>query len=319
MRHMKLFQCVDAVVREGSVRRAADKMFLTPSAIDRRIQDLEEDLGVDIFERHARGMRLTAAGEVLIGYVRRHLSDVQRLQSEIDGLNGLRRGHVRVAISPALAVTFMPHCVNSFRQTFPQVTFDLHVAKHGDAIRALVEFDVDLVVITMPPRNPDVVYLAVSEQPLMAVMDRAHPLAGDARPIRVKACAGYPLVIPGRGLISREMLDTALNRLKTDLNIVAETNSYEIMRGLVRSTTNISFEVATMALVATELDSLFYRPVSAADIRPVPLVCAQLNNRRLSMAATRFSHHISHALNALDRTGMNGAGAIKEVVAITDR
>ena len=112
MKHLRLFNYIDMIVREGSVRRAAEKLHITASALDRRVQDLEEELGTGIFERHPRGMRLSAAGEVFLGYIRQHLSDMQRLRSEIDSLKGLRRGHVALAVSPALAADFIPRIIN---------------------------------------------------------------------------------------------------------------------------------------------------------------------------------------------------------------
>ncbi|MEY2336028.1 LysR family transcriptional regulator [Acidithiobacillus ferrianus] len=301
MKHLRLFTYIDTIVREGSVRRAAEKLHITASALDRRVQDLEEELGTSIFERHPRGMRLSAAGEVFLGYVRRHLSDMQRLRSEIDSLNGLRRGHVALAVSPALATDFIPRVINLFRARYPGVSFSVTVAKHGDAIRALLAFEADLVVIVAPPRHPDVIDLAVSEQPLMATMAHAHPLANQGA-LRLSDCVQYPLVLPAPGLTSREMLESALHGRRSETHIAAETNSYEVMRGLLPGTQNIGFVIATGRPQDHPNEHIVYRPISAVDIRPVPLVCAQLKNRGISVSAARFSNCIAEELNHMDLT-----------------
>ena len=296
MKHLRLFTYIDTVVKEGSVRRAAEKLHITASALDRRVQDLEEELGTGIFERHPRGMRLSAAGEVFLGYVRRHLSDMQRLRSEIDSLNGLRRGHVALAVSPALATDFIPRIIKTFREQYPGVSFSVTVAKHSDAVRALLAFEADLVVIVAPPKHPDVIDLAISEQPLMAAMDSAHPLARQST-IRLSDCIQYPLILPAPGLTSREMLESVLHSHRAETQIAAETNSYEVMRGLLYSTQNVGFVISTGTPKDRINENIIYRPISAIDIRPVPLVCAQLKNRGISVSAARFSNCIAEELN----------------------
>ncbi|MFA7495698.1 MAG: LysR family transcriptional regulator [Acidithiobacillus sp.] len=301
MKHLRLFNYIDAIVREGSVRRAADKLHITASALDRRVQDLEDELGTNIFERHPRGMRLSAAGEVFLGYVRRHLSDMQRLHSEIDSLNGLRRGQVSLAVSPALATDFIPRIINAFREQYPGVSFIVNVAKHADAIRALLAFEVDLVVIVAPPRHPDVIDLAISEQPLVAIMENQHPLA-EKSVLRLSDCIQYPLVIPTPGLTSREMLESVLHSRRSELHIAAETNSYEVMRGMLHSSTNIGFVISTGIPKDRINGHIVYRTISALDIRPVPLVCAQLKSRGISVAAARFSNYVAEELNNMTVT-----------------
>src|SRR5476649_2004153 len=76
MQHTRFLRYVDAVARAGSIRRAAERLHLASSAVNRRILDLEEELGAPIFERLPRGVRLTAAGELFVAYVRRRLADL---------------------------------------------------------------------------------------------------------------------------------------------------------------------------------------------------------------------------------------------------
>ena len=90
--HSRALKYLDEVTRTGSIRKAAMSLHVTPSAIDRRILLLEEQLGTAIYERHASGLRLTAAGEILAQHIRRTLQDLERTRSEIEDLRGLRRG-----------------------------------------------------------------------------------------------------------------------------------------------------------------------------------------------------------------------------------
>ena len=86
LQYLRVFAYIDAVARAGSIRKAAEALFITPSALDRRVQDLEQELGAELFERHARGMRLTAAGELFLHHVRAQRADFERIHAEIEHL-----------------------------------------------------------------------------------------------------------------------------------------------------------------------------------------------------------------------------------------
>jgi DNA-binding transcriptional LysR family regulator len=86
MRHLRFLRYVDEVARAGSIRKAAEQLHVTASAVNRRVMDLEEELGAPLFERRARGVRLTAAGELFVRYIREQSGDVERMKSQIEDL-----------------------------------------------------------------------------------------------------------------------------------------------------------------------------------------------------------------------------------------
>jgi DNA-binding transcriptional LysR family regulator len=135
MRHLRFLNYYDAVARAGSIRKAAEQLNVTSSAVNRRIMDLEEELETPLFERRPRGVRLTAAGELFVHYVREQTSDLDRVRSQIEDLKGMRRGTVRIAANWALALSScrvrspLP-CALSF------VHFDVRVLDHIRAMTA---------------------------------------------------------------------------------------------------------------------------------------------------------------------------------------
>ena len=84
------------VARSGSIREASSRLSVTPSSVSRQIQNLEHEVRMPLFERRARGMSLTSAGELYMAYARSVLAELDRLHSDIDDLRGLRRGRVRI-------------------------------------------------------------------------------------------------------------------------------------------------------------------------------------------------------------------------------
>lgn len=305
MRHLKLFEYINAIVTSGSIRRAAEQLFITPSALDRRVQQLENELDAPLFERHPRGMRLTAAGEIFLGYVRRHLAEIERVQSQIAGLQGLRHGRVDLVVSQALALQFLPEQIRRFSGQFPGVSFSVRVVDHQEAERALLAFEADLAIVVAPKMNSEILAINVLSQPLVAMMSVTHPLAAQPN-VRLSDCLNYPLVLPDPILSSRGLLEPLLSRRSSPLQIRLETNSFELMRGLLLDHLSIGFQIEIGAPIPDVDAKITYRPFDPRDMRTAPLVCAQLQARTLSVAAARFANQISEVFNSLQPASSTG-------------
>src|SRR4030095_7218085 len=130
-----------------------------------------------LFERRARGVRLTAAGELFVRYIREQAGDVERMKSQIEDLKGLRRGTVRIACSQALALDFLPREIAGYRTKFPLVQFDVQVLDHERAMTALAAYEVDLVLVFRPPFLANFQPLMSLRQHIVAVMGADPPLA----------------------------------------------------------------------------------------------------------------------------------------------
>ena len=137
MRHLRFLRYVDEVARAGSIRKAAEQLHVTASAVNRRVMDLEEELGAPLFERRARGVRLTAAGELFVRYIREQSGDVERMKSQIEDLKGLRRGTVRIACSQALALDFLPREIAGYRDEISAGRIRGKVLDHERAMASL--------------------------------------------------------------------------------------------------------------------------------------------------------------------------------------
>ena len=207
MNHLRFLRYADEVARAGSIRQAAERLHVAPSAVNRRIQDIEEELGTPIFERLPRGMRLTTAGELFMRYVRGRAAELDQVRSEIEELKGLRRGTVRVVASQALAPRFLPQAIQAFRQSHPLVAFDVRIGDHVQAAEALRSFGTDLALVFNLAPESDIERSASLEQRLVALMHAQHPLARrTGGGLRLRDCADYPLVLPNRDTGGRQLL-----------------------------------------------------------------------------------------------------------------
>lgn len=297
---MRIWRYVDEVARTGSIRRAAERLNVTASAVQRRIQDVEEDLGAAIFERSSQGVRLTAAGETFIRWIRTQTADLERVQSQIEDLGGLRRGHVRIACSQALVHSFLPTEIAAFRQRYPLVNFQVMVRDHGMALKALSDFEADLALAFRPPRTADFQPLMTLGQRLVAIMAAGHPLAAGPT-VRIRDCAAYPIALADRAFGGRRIIEDLLAAGSTRLRVELESNSFEMLRNFVRDGEAITFQIE---IGATEDDGLAVRPVDDRDLAHGPLVLGQLKGRALPVAAAKFAEHLARRLDALRQTPM---------------
>jgi len=300
MRHLRPMRYVEEVARHGSIRRAGERLNVTASAINRRIADLEAELGTLLFERLPRGMRPTAAGELLLAHIRTQAADLDRVRSQIEELRGLRRGTVRLACSQALAHRVVGSAIAGFRARAPLVGFQVTVCDHAAALARLSEYEVDLVLVVGPPRSSDVLALATVEQPLVAVMAEGHRLA--SRPVvRLGDLAGETLVLPDRSLAGRRILDAALARRGAAARPVVECNAFEILWQVLRSDNAVSVQFALGAPLpgGPAEAGLVSRPFDPREVPTATIVLGQLRERALPVAAARFAERLAAGLAGL--------------------
>ena len=299
MNHLRFLNYLDEVARAGSFRQAAEKLHIAPSAVIRRIQDLEEELGTPLFERLPRGVRLNAAGELFVAYIRSRSAELDQVRSEIEDLQGLRRGKLKLVASQALAPAFLPKAIAGFRSQHPLVEVQAHIVDHLQAVQALRDFETDLALVFNLESEPDVERIGEFEQKLVATMHRDHPLAQKPE-LKIRDCIDYPLVLPGPEIGGRQLLDRFLARSSVKLRPVVESNSFEFMRGYLYHEQAITFQIAIGAV--TDGDALVAREISDRGFPKGLLVLASLRGRQLPVIAHAFAEHLRTALVAEDRS-----------------
>ena len=250
-----------------------------------------------MFDRRPRGVRLTAAGEIFVRYLRGNMGDAERVKSQIEDLKGLRRGTVRIACSQALALNFLPRQIADFRKAHPLVAFDVKVADHQWAMAALAAYEVDLVVVFRPTFLANFQPLMTLEQQLVAVMAKNHPLAA-RRKLRLSDCAAYPVAMPERSIGGRQLLEEVFARTGLTFKIAAESNSFEMLRGMVIHAGLISFRYRSERC-RPETGSALSREIDGRDVPRANLVVGQLRGRNLPMATSIFAETIVRTLEKM--------------------
>lgn len=295
MRHLRTLLMIRDVARAGSIRRAAEDMNITGSALNRQIQRFEEDFGVPIFERLPRGVRLNPAGELLLQHIQGQLSDLERVRGQVSDLGGERRGHVTIACSQAVNPTFLPHEVARYRADHPGVKFSIRLRDRAQAERELSSFTTDLALVFEPVYLVDFEVINAVQQPVCAVMSETHPLARNPV-LRLRDCLARPHIAPTKEYGVRHLLDMATRGRSLGLDPVMEADSFELMRQYVLHESVIGFQIPIG--LGPDLDPrLVICPIDQRDIAPGLLFVGQMRGRTLPVATAKFAQQISRSLD----------------------
>jgi DNA-binding transcriptional LysR family regulator len=295
VRHLLPLRYIDAVVRAGSIRKAAEALSITSTALNRRILSMEQELGVAIFERLPRGVRLSTAGEILIQHVRSQLSDMERVRSQIADLSGVRRGHISIACSQAVLPVFLPEQIALYRREHPGVTFRVYRRDREVAELALLDHTADLALVFEPVRLSEFETLLAVQQPIHGIMRRGHPLAG-TQSVRLRDCLRYPIAMPTHLYGVRDVLDKAVLRSSIKLQPVIESDSFEFLRHYARQDDTISFQIPIGIASRRDPSDDVSAPIDDRDVPPGILYLGQLRGRSLPIAVTRFAAQVASAL-----------------------
>ncbi|MEM7211238.1 MAG: LysR family transcriptional regulator [Pseudomonadota bacterium] len=301
MRHLTIHRFIEAIHRTGSVRRAADDLNLTASALTRRIKLFEAELGHDIFERLPRGMHLNAAGELMLAHLRAQASELRQVRTDIEDLAGLRTGQVDVVCSQALLPYFLPRQVARFRARHPGVRFGVNLRDRAAAETDLRTFKADLALIVEPLYTAEIEILATIRQPLHAIVVEGHPLAS-YDDLRLRDCLDFPHVLPRERYGVRSLIEEAMLNIDRTLAPIVEADTFEFMRHYPRHEHVVGFQLPIG--LSTSIDpGMVFKPISERDVRPGRIVLAQLQRRVLSTAGSAFALQLIEALQDPDTQG----------------
>lgn len=218
----------NAVATNLSIREAARRLNVASSAITRQVAQLEDALGITLFLRDKRRMRLSPAGEILFRHSRRLTAPMEAAVSEIELLRGIRAGVVRIAAAESVGHSFLPRLITDFGRRYPRLTIDLSIVSSNDVIDRLIEERVDIGFgfIAKPPRQVDVAFRR--DVHIGAVMTPDHPLAS-AENLTMDQCLNHALAVARPEISIREVIEPFLRRSGITLPPMVEVNSIRML------------------------------------------------------------------------------------------
>jgi DNA-binding transcriptional LysR family regulator len=178
------------VARRGSLTAAATALGYTQSAVSRQIAALERDTGTRLFDRLARGMRLTDDGRCLLGHAEAVLDRLETARGDLAALRTLDAGRLRVGAFDTAEAALLPRALAAFRAEHPRVVLSLTEANTPDLLAALTAGDLDLAIVSVYPGAEAIdetryALRLLAEDPLLVAFPKGHPRAGAGRRLRL--------------------------------------------------------------------------------------------------------------------------------------
>jgi DNA-binding transcriptional LysR family regulator len=276
-----IFSYLDAVAHHGSIRKAAEALHIASSALNRRV--------LDLFERLPRGVRATAAGELLLAYVRRSLKELRLVEAQIDGLRGLVHGRVRIAVAESVTGRMLPDAIAEYHGRHPGVGFSVRVGGPKEISAALLRDKVDLILTHESAEDPEAAVLAEVFQPLCVLVTPEHPLAPRTH-LRLSECVAYPIAMPDESLAARGFIDMALRRHSIRFEPALVSNSIETTKMFARSSNGLcfSFHIGKKP----DVSGMISIPLTDPELQNASLRLATRRGRVLPVAAASFAEQL---------------------------
>ena len=293
-RQLRLFL---ALADERSVSRAAHACHVTQPTASMQLKELSRGVGLSLYEVIGKQVHLTAAGEELAKTARAMLGEWQAFSHYVDGIKGLERGQLRLAVV-STAKYFVPRMLGEFCTNHPEIDIALEVLNRDGVVTLLRENRVDLAVMSTPPTDLDVEREHFMANPLVAIAPTHHPLV--ARPdltIEELAKNNFILREPGSG--TRMAIDRFFDQSRIKPRVRLELGSNEAIKQAVAGGLGLSI-LSRHALSpdpATE-------GLAILDLVGFPILSnwyiVHLTGKRLSPIATVFKNHLQATAARLD-------------------
>ncbi|MCC6095198.1 MAG: LysR family transcriptional regulator [Eubacterium sp.] len=171
-------------VEFSSFSKAAEALVCSQSSISRMISDLEKDLDITLLERDRNGVVLTSDGTRLLPYAQNLCQSYYNLQEEVDDLNGIQTGLIRIGTFSSVASQWLPRIIKQFQIDYPNIAYEMLMGDYTEIENWIDERRVDCAFLILPTR-PEFDSMELAEDPLLAVLPENHPLARlDAVPVK---------------------------------------------------------------------------------------------------------------------------------------
>ncbi|HKF45835.1 MAG TPA: LysR substrate-binding domain-containing protein [Terracidiphilus sp.] len=232
-----------AVAEHLSFRRAAEELYLTQPAVSLQVKALEDDLGVQLFDRTGSHVTLTAAGEVLLRHARASHAVLLEAEAEIAAAVGEHAGHLALGASTTIAQYVLPRLLGEFRRLHPRISLRLLSGNTEHIVHALEEGKIALGLIEGPARSRDVKTEPFLLDDLVLIVPSSHEW-GDAHSVPARSIQQTPLLMREHGSGSRHVVEEALEKhgiRRSALNFAMDLDSTEAIKSAVEAGLGVGF------------------------------------------------------------------------------
>lgn len=295
--NLNTYRYFNEVAETRSIRRAADRLHVAPSAISRQIAILERTLGSLLLERTNTGIQLTPAGLVLERYTRHMFRDLERVEESIKNMKGLRLGEVKIWVIEGLLLDFLPRAISEFNEEFPAIKFSVYSESSDRIIEAIMRDETDIGIVFNPKGRPSIEIVAQYSEPVMCLAHPAHPFVGRDSVSLAEICS-QQVSLPVASFGLRQLIDQAISKQRLTPDILVSTNHLEMTKAMAMAGKTLAIAPALAARKELMEGRLAAIPISDPEFAAATSAVCVHRDRRLSYAAAEFLKRLVSAFQA---------------------
>ena len=262
------FQYFLEVTRLGSIRLAADRLHVSPSAISRQIVKLEREFEEQLLERRADGVRLTEAGHVIAKNFAAILDQMDQIKDDISDLRKLKSGSVSIATVEGISDPFLSEQISAFHKRFPAVEFRVRIRGRERVLEALEQHLCQIGFVYDHFTHPSIEIAGQWRQPLLALVPPSHKLAGSAH-LELADLAPMPCVLPDDSFGIHHLIHRAFRKIQATPNAMLIADQLHFL---------IRHAIHNKAIVFVPLQAAL-REIEAGELVPLNLDCSEFDHR----------------------------------------
>ncbi|GEN34492.1 MULTISPECIES: LysR family transcriptional regulator [Aneurinibacillus] len=221
------------VARREHVTEAALALHVAQSAVSRQIFNLESELGVDLFIREGRNVRLTPIGRIFLKHMEQAMKVIDNARREVEEYLDPEQGTIRIGFPSSLAAYTLPTAISAFRERYPQVKFQLNQGSYRYLIDGVVKGEIDMALLgPVPKQEKKVKGNILFTENIVALLPSSHPLA-DKPSLKLSQLRDDSFILFPRGFVLREIIMNACQQLGFRPNVSFEGEDIDAIKGLV--------------------------------------------------------------------------------------
>src|SRR5580658_10018883 len=235
--HQLRYVC--AIADTGNFSRAAERCKIAQPSLSQQVLKLEEELGIKLFDRLGRSIRLTEAGRAFIPRARAILEQMEVARSSVADKNADLRGSVTVGVIPTVAPYLMPGYTAVFAKKYPDAKLRIIEETTSVLVEGLRDLSIDVAILALPLRHKDLEFFPIRTEPLFAVLRRDHPRAS-AKTLALKDLRGEEFVMLRDGHCFRDLSMGACVHARITPKIAFESGQFSSLLGMVAAGVGVS-------------------------------------------------------------------------------
>lgn len=289
-----------AVAKTGSLRKAADQLFISVSAVHRQIALAEEELGILLFERLPSGLKLTLAGELLYADVLKWQKEFQRTRGRFYEIQGLTRGTIEFGLISALNDGFIMQSIQYMYEHYPWINFNIRVADSEIIAKKIIDAELDFGLILNPKVHQHLEVVHFLELPLGFVMGKSHPLVTNDK-IYFSDTLNDTHFIPSEPLIIHDYVQAMYKHHQFMPTRKTESNDIRLMSHLIKANTGLGILSYLDVFTELERDELVFKPILDNGLHPLTLAICVAPKRQISRISQLMIKNIIEQMETLER------------------